>query len=208
MGKLRNPRRERFALEVASMVPVDRAYIAAGYRSAVQWARPNGSKLAHVPEVAARIDELRSEFAANCALSVEYLQALLLPAATANVLDFFEEDTNRSGRARMKQLSALTREQGAAIASVKFGDDGNVAELKFHPKASAVDTLMRSVGAIREAAGQTDVHVHVGERVASALNSLGFDESKALLTMLEILHEGGERDDTDQSQADPSGESR
>src|ERR1700760_3976889 len=124
MGRLRNPRRERFAIEVASMVPVDRAYMAAGFRSKPEWARPNGSKLAHVPEVAARIDELREEFKANCALSVEYLQQQLLPAATANLLDYFEADGKHAGKNRMKSLDALTREQGAAISSVKFGDDG------------------------------------------------------------------------------------
>jgi hypothetical protein len=113
MGKLRNPRRERFAVEVASMVPVDRAYLAAGFRSKPEWARPNGSKLCHVPEVAARIDELRGEFSSKCALTVEYLQQQLLPAATANVVDYFEADEKHERRSRLKPLEALTREQGA-----------------------------------------------------------------------------------------------
>jgi len=144
MGRLRNPRRERFAVEVASMVPVDRAYLAAGYRSKPQWARPNGSKLAHTPEVAARIDELREEFKASCALSIEYLQQCLLPAAEANALDYFEDDGP-------KKISALTREQAAAISAIKFNDEGSVAELKFHSKPEAVNTLLRSLGAIKEA---------------------------------------------------------
>src|SRR5215475_10221442 len=111
MGKLRNPRRERFAVEVASMVPVDRAYLLAGFRSKPQWARSNGSKLAHIPEVAARIDELRDQFRAGCALSVEYLQRCLLPSVEANFLDYFERGPTGD---RLKSLSDLSRDQGAA----------------------------------------------------------------------------------------------
>ncbi|MGY4294602.1 phage terminase small subunit [Bradyrhizobium sp. i1.4.4] len=191
MGKLRNPRWERFAVEVASMVPVERAYLAAGFRSKPEWARPNGSKLSRKPDVAARIDELRGEFTANCALSVEYLQQLLLPAAAANVVDYFETDTKGT---RLKPLSSLTREQGAAISSIKFGDDGAVAELKFHPKPAAVDTLMRSIGAIREAVAHTEVNLRMGERVESAMNALGFEESKMLLTVLEDIRAEGDPD--------------
>jgi hypothetical protein len=165
MGRLRNPRRERFAIEVASMVPVDRAYLAAGFRSKPEWARPNGSKLAHQPEVSARIFELRAEFAASCALSVEYLQAKLLPAAELNVIDLFGEGD------KLKPISKLSRDQGAAISSIKFHDNGEVAELKFVPKDGAVNTLLRSIGGI------VDQHAHLhagvplpglGERLRSA----------------------------------------
>jgi hypothetical protein len=150
MARLRNPRRERFAVEVASMVPVDRAYLVAGFRSKPEWARPNGSKLAHVPEVAARIMELRNEFTAGCSLAIEYLQAQLLPAAELNVVDLFEND-------KLKPISKLSRNQGAAISSVKFHDNGEVAELRFVPKDGAVNTLLRSVG------GFIDQHAHVHE---------------------------------------------
>jgi phage terminase small subunit len=195
MGKLRNPRRERFAVEVASMVPVDRAYLAAGFRSKPEWARPNGSKLCHIPEVAARIDELRGEFTSKCALTVEYLQQQLLPAATANVVDYFETDEKHERRSRLKPLEALTREQGAAISSVKFGDDGTVAELKFHPKPAAVETLMRSIGAIREAAIDNNINFRVGDQVDTGLKTLSFEDSKLILDALETLAEADGADD-------------
>jgi Terminase small subunit len=120
MGRLRNPKRERFAIEVASMTPVDRAYVLAGYCDS-QWARPNGSRLAHEPEVAKRIQELRDEFRASAALSVEYLQRLLLPVAEANVLDFlkFEND-----KLVPKNLSELKREHTAALAAIKVDEEG------------------------------------------------------------------------------------
>jgi hypothetical protein len=188
MGKLRNPRRERFAVEVASMVPVDRAYLAAGFRSKPEWARPNGSKLAHIPEVAARISELRSEFAAGCALSVEYLQAKLLPAAELNIIDFFDADD------KIKPISKLSRDQGAAVQSVKLHEDGTVAELRFVPKDAAVNTLLRSIGAF------TEHHIHdvavplpgladrlraARERFATQLAVLSDDDQFALAKALE-----------------------
>jgi hypothetical protein len=189
MGRLRNPRRERFAVEVASMVPVDRAYIAAGFRSKPEWARPNGSKLAHVAEVAARIDELREEFKANCALTVEYLQQQLLPAATANVVDYFEPDAKHEGGNRLKALNALTREQGAAIASMKFGDDGAVAEIKFHPKPAAIETLMRSIGAIKEAAIDNNISIDAGSPLQAAFDKLSYEDKKALLEAIESFNQ-------------------
>jgi hypothetical protein len=188
MARLRNPRRERFAVEVASMVPVDRAYLASGFRSKPEWARPNGSKLAHVPEVAARISELRSEFAAGCALSVEYLQAKLLPAAELNIIDFFEADD------KIKPISKFSRDQGAAVASVKLHENGAVAELRFVPKDAAVNTLLRSIGAF------TEHHIHdvavplpglaerlrsARERFATQLAVLSDDDQFALAKALE-----------------------
>jgi hypothetical protein len=188
MARLRNPRRERFAVEVASMVPVDRAYLAAGFRSKAEWARPNGSKLAHVPEVAARISELRSEFVVGCALSVEYLQAKLLPAAELNIIDFFEADD------KIKPISKFSRDQGAAVASVKLHENGAVAELRFVPKDAAVNTLLRSIGAF------TEHHIHdvavplpglaerlrsARERFATQLAVLSDDDQFALAKALE-----------------------
>jgi hypothetical protein len=187
MGKLRNPRRERFAIEVASMTPVDRAYITAGFRSKPQWARPNGSKLAHIPEVAARIAELRKEFTASCQLSVEYLQAKLLPAAEANAVDFF------TGDGKLKSIDSITRDQGAAISSIKFHEDGTVAELKLIPKDAAVSTLLRSIGAIVEQHQHAHLHGEfspVGladrlnearERMALTLATLTVEDQQALI---------------------------
>jgi hypothetical protein len=61
MPKLQSRKREMFAIEVASMTPLGRTYVLAGY-SDTPWARYNASKLAHVPEVAARIGELMDQF--------------------------------------------------------------------------------------------------------------------------------------------------
>jgi hypothetical protein len=207
MARLRNPRRERFAVEVASMVPVDRAYLAAGFRSKPEWARPNGSKLAHVPEVAARISELRTEFVASCALSIEYLQAKLLPAAELNIVDLFEDN-------KLKPVSKLTRDQGAAISSIKLHENGEVAELRFVAKDAAVNTLLRSVG------GFIDQHAHVhdvvplpglGERLRAArerfATSLAVMSEDDQLVLANAIESGLLDDQSTTEQAEP-GEDR
>ena len=192
MGRLRNPKRERFAVEVASMVPVDRAYMLAGFRSKPQWARPNGSKLAHVKEVAARIMELREQFAAGCSLQIEYLQRSLLPTVEANVVDYFEADKDAKAPPKLKKLTELTREQGAAISTIKFNDDGSVAELKFYSKPEAVNVLMRSIGAIVERhevqvpiPGLADRLNAARLRAAWRLDNLNIDDQLALADALD-----------------------
>jgi phage terminase small subunit len=199
MSRLRNPRRERFAVEVASMTPVDRAYVLAGYRD-TQWARPNGSRLAHMPEVAKRIEELRQEFSASAALSVEYLQRQLLPAAEANMLDFFEFE---DGKPRLKKLADLKRENGAAIAAVKVADDGTI-EVKLHNKNEAVNVLLRSIGAIVER-HEHDVGPGLGDRLDAArlrLEGLSIDDHVMLVEAVKALAEPG----NEALEAAPSGD--
>src|SRR6266702_7869597 len=82
MPRLKNRKREHFAVEVASMTPPDRAYLLAGFKDS-KWSPYNASKLANAPAVAARIAELQREFAERAQLHVEYLQRLLLPLVEA-----------------------------------------------------------------------------------------------------------------------------
>ena len=152
------------------MTPVDRAYVAAGYRD-TQWARSNGSRLAHLPDVAKRIDELREEFKTSAALSVEYLQRQLLPAAEANMLDFSQFE---DGKPRLKNLADLRRHHGGAIAAVKVGDDGTI-EIKLHNKNDAVNVLLRSIGALPQDGANATVNV-----MNNVFGDLSFDEQQAL----------------------------
>ena len=57
MPKLRNHRREIFAVELAAANPPLRAYLAAGYKP-TSVARFNALRLRNAPEVRARVDEL------------------------------------------------------------------------------------------------------------------------------------------------------
>jgi hypothetical protein len=200
MARLRNPRRERFAIEMASMTPVDRAYSLAGFKSAPEWCRPNGAKLAQKPEVAARIAELQEEFKLNAGLHVQYLQSLLLPAAEANLADFISD---KATSPRFKNLSELTRAQGAAIQAIAFNDDGSIADLKLVPKIEAVKALMVSIGATGVQKHSVEHSVTgLGDRLDRALNRarLSYDDQKVLLEGLESVSVEADRD----AQQDPS----
>jgi Terminase small subunit len=114
MARLRNRKRERFAVEVAAMSPLDRAYVLAGYAD-TPWARYNASKLAHVPEVADRIDELQTEFSDRSGIRAEYLQRKLLPLVEANPQDLFERVLDEKGKpigVRLKNVTDLPRDLG------------------------------------------------------------------------------------------------
>jgi hypothetical protein len=106
-----------------------------------------GSRLAHEPKIAARIQELRNEFSKNAALHIEYLQTLLLQIATANVLDFFKTE---NGKIIPKPVSEIDREHASALAAIKLNDSGTLGELKFHNKIDAINVLLKSMGVIVE----------------------------------------------------------
>ena len=73
MSALKGQKLECFAREVASMMPMDRAYIAAGFKPLLlSW--HDGNALALCPAVAARIEELRDEFRERALAHAEYLQ--------------------------------------------------------------------------------------------------------------------------------------
>jgi hypothetical protein len=145
MPRLRNRRRERFAIEIAAMTPLARAYTEAGFKGG-PCARPNASKLCRDPQVAARINELRDEFKERAEIHAEYLQRLLLPLAEANIVDFYEKGPD--GKPCWRAVSDLPRELASAIAAVEYDENGVVKALTFHNKISAATTLLRSVGGL------------------------------------------------------------
>ena len=202
MGKLRNPRRERFAIECASMTPIGRAYALAGFKSAPAWCRPNGVKLSRIPEVAARIAELNIEFQSSAALHVQYLQSLLLPAAEANLADFVSDDGTDGPR--FKKLSELTRAQAAAIQAISFGDDGAVTDVKLVPKTEAVKALLTSIGATGVQKHEHSM-VGLGDRLDKALarvRDLSHDDSMALLEVVENMPTESDKDNSEPSAND------
>jgi hypothetical protein len=170
MPKLRNRKREMFAIEVAAMTPLDRAYVLAGY-SDTPWARYNASKLAHMPEVAARIDDLQTEFSNRSGIKAEYLQRKLLPLVEANLQDLFEpvlDDNGKRVGSRLKNVTDLPRDLAAAISKIKCDPEtGAVIEIVLGNKVEAGNVLLRSVG------GLTDRHEHdlatgLGQRLQEA----------------------------------------
>jgi hypothetical protein len=152
MAALRNRRRERFALEIASMTPYDRAYVEAGFKAS-PWAKFNANKLAHDPEVAARIDELRQEFSDRSQLNAEYIQRKLLPIVEANPQDLFEVARNGAGQEcdALRRVTELPRELASAIQKIKCDPEtGAVTEISLYNKTEVGNVLLRSIGGITD----------------------------------------------------------
>jgi hypothetical protein len=150
MPKLKSRKREMFAIEVATMTPLASAYVAAGYRD-TPWARYNASKLAHVPEVAARIDELMTEFSDRSGIKAEYIQRKLLPLIESDPRLLFETRDDGSGNKidKLKAVSALPSGLAAAIQKIRFDPKtGAVTGIDLHSKNETGNTLLRSVGGL------------------------------------------------------------
>jgi hypothetical protein len=186
MPKLVSRRREIFAIEVAAMTPLASAYVAAGYRD-TPWARYNASKLAHVPEVAARIDELQAEFSDRSGIKAEYIQRKLLPIVEANSKDLFEPLLDANGNKigdKLKAVSDLPHSLAAAISKVRVDpESGRVIEVTLAGKTEAGTVLLRSVGGLldrRELAGKNGmslaelINISINTGVPRAPNDLPY----------------------------------
>ena len=153
MPKLKSRKREMFAIEVAAMTPLAQAYTSAGYKDS-PWARYNASKLAHVPQVAKRIDELMTEFSDRSGIRAEYLQRRMLPLLEANAVDFYETVKDPAGNKvyRLRALTDLPRDLQAAIKAIDIDETGRPTKIVLHDKVSVGTTLLRSVGGLTDKA--------------------------------------------------------
>lgn len=176
MARLRNPRRELFAIEVASGTPLDRAYVAAGFKGG-RWARPNASKLAHRPEVAVRIGELQQQYATEGGLQAAYIQAKLLPLIEADLRHLFEKGSD--GKPRLRNLTDLPDGIAAALSSVKVDEDGKIHEFKLASRTDAARTLLQSIGAIIEQHAHAHAHAHGFAHTSSLADRLNAARARA-----------------------------
>jgi hypothetical protein len=151
MPALKNRRRERFALEIASMTPPGKAYTESGFKAS-PWAPYNASKLMHDPAVAARIDELRTVIGDRAGIHAEYIQRQLLPLIEANAQDLFATADRIGGkRDTLRPISELPRDLAAAIKKIKCDPEtGMVTEVDLYNKTEAGNVLLRSVGAMTD----------------------------------------------------------
>jgi hypothetical protein len=176
MARLKNPRRELFAIEVASGTPLDRAYVAAGFKGG-RWARPNASKLAHRPEVAVRIGELQQQYATEGGLQAAYIQAKLLPLIEADLRHLFEKGSD--GKPRLRNLTELPDGIAAALSSVKVDEDGRILEFKLASRTDAARTLLQSIGAIIEQHAHAHAHAHGFAHISSLADRLNAARARA-----------------------------
>jgi hypothetical protein len=149
MGKrLRNTRHERFAREVAALMPLGTAYREAGFGGDPQWHPFNASKLANKPAVRARIEELRVEFERMSAIHVDYVRHLLLRTIEADPRDLYEPDPDdpTGKRVRYRAINELPRHVSGAIVKLKLDPEtGAPTEVSFGDKNAAAATLLRSL---------------------------------------------------------------
>lgn len=150
MPKLKSRKREMFAIEVAAMTPLATAYVLAGYAD-TPWARYNASKLAHVPEVAARIDELQTQFSERSGIHAEYIQRKLLPLVEANPKDLYKTKDDGNGQQidTLRSISEIPRDLAAAIQKIKVDPEtGAITEITLYNKTEAGNVLLHSIGGL------------------------------------------------------------
>lgn len=122
-GALRNSRREAFARNVAKGMGLRESYQAVGYKASPQHASANASDLSSMPDVAARISELKEAAAKKAEISA------------ARVL----EETGKIAFAKVGpgaddgDLSALSREQIGAL-NIKKGALSDLGKYLGMPK--------------------------------------------------------------------------
>ena len=142
------------------------------------WARPNGSRLAHEPEVAAWIEELRGEFRKSAALSVEYLQALLLPVAE-RMRGWFPRflPISISTRAVKRSIRrSLSRHRPSAVGTPL----GRFARCRGKPRAEGIAAMPE-----REAIAQLVLNAPAGR--VSVLAGVSLDQVRLYLQGAEAL---------------------
>jgi Terminase small subunit len=152
MPKLRNRKRERFAIEVAAMAPLKEAYVAAGFKES-PWSTYNASRLSHDPQVAARIAELQEEFSDRAGIKVEWLQTKLIPLLDADPRKLFEAvDDGAGGKIeRLRPISNLPSDLAAAVSKIRLDPKtGAVTGIDLADKNSVGNTLLRSVGGLTD----------------------------------------------------------
>jgi hypothetical protein len=150
MPRLRNIRHERFAVAVAALTPHPTAYREAGYVGDEKWHRYNASRLAGLPQVAARIEELVTERERTCAhvnvVHADYVRSKLIPLIEADVRELYEPDPDRPGRLRLRDMQSLPSHVTQSIARLKLdAETGKPAEIMLANKTEAAGMLLRSL---------------------------------------------------------------
>ncbi len=140
MGTKRELRDERFAREYVIDLNGEQAAIRAGY--APKSAKVTASRLLTKANVKARIAELAKQHADKLDLKAEKVLRELSLMAFSNMMDYIK--TNAEGDAFI-DLSALTRDQTAAIQEITVEETGKVTrtKLKLADKREPLELLGR-----------------------------------------------------------------
>ena len=152
------------------------AYKAAGYVPH----RGNANRLARRPEVRAYAAELLDEAAEFAGIRRVRVMVEIDRIGRANLADFFERTEDGEG-VRLKNIKDLPRELTAALASLKFGDDGQ-PEVKLHDKLAANVALLKILGGLPDDDAE--------RRNVNIFNVLNVDDQRTLAEALEAQLRG------------------
>jgi phage terminase small subunit len=150
MPPLKNPRRERFAIELAKGKSAVDAYEAAGYRRDTG----NAAVLRRHPEVRARAGELALAAATAAGIDINQIIDELAKIAFADIgkavewgtrrRDDDDDDEEDAGYVHVKDLAEIDPDTVAAIAGIAQTRTG--VKVKFHDKRRALATLAKIFG--------------------------------------------------------------
>jgi hypothetical protein len=188
--RLRNTRHERFAREVAALVPLSTAYREAGFGGDARWHPFNASKLANKPAVRARIEGLRLEFEKMSAIHADYIRHQLLRLVEADLRDLYGPDpTDPTGvRLKLRPISELPRHLSSAIARVKLDPEtGEPIEVVLADKNAAGATLLRSLPGGSDKGGE--ITVTLEQLIRGSMKTLPDDTKDASLAPGEPVQE-------------------
>ena len=149
MPRLRNIKHERFAVAVASLTPHATAYREAGYNGDEKWHKYNASRLAGLPQVAARIEELVIERERTCAhvnvVHADYVRSKLVPLIETDIRELYEPDPKHPGKLRLRDIESLPAHVTQSVSRLKLDEDGRPVEITLASKTEAAGTLLRSL---------------------------------------------------------------
>jgi hypothetical protein len=150
MPRLRNIRHERFAVAVAALTPHATAYREAGYGGDEKWHKYNASRLAGLPQVADRIEELVIERERTCAhvnvVHADYIRSKLVPLIETDVRELYEPDPDSPGKVRLRAIESLPAHVTQSISRLKLdAETGKPVEITLVSKTEAAGTLLRSL---------------------------------------------------------------
>ena len=176
---LKNTKHEIFAQEVAKGKTRENAYLEAYPNCSPTSANKNASRLMANDGILRRIEEIQSQAAQECGVTVQRIVEELAKIGFSNISDYID---GSNGNISFVDLDDLTREQAAAISEITIDTlkrqdkrTGDVSEetlrvkFKLHDKRAALVDLGKHLGMFTE---KVDLNVtgEIAERLMRARN--------------------------------------
>jgi len=134
--KLTN-KQQRFTAEYLIDNNASRAAMAAGYSS--KTAESQGSRLLRNVKVARALDKALAKQAARTEITADRVLKEYAKIGFADVADYLDTDC------QPKEITALSRDQTAAIRQIELYPDGG-GKIQLHDKMKALDSLSKHLG--------------------------------------------------------------